>query len=102
MKAWRSSSLHWRLTLSLLFVTGLVWVLVLGMTWFKTAHELNELLDAHLAQRTFMGGDAFGMADIVLAAAAVGYVGGRLAPERFKAGGGHGKAGKTEDCQRDA
>lgn len=50
MKAWRSSSLHWRLTLSLLFVTGLVWVLVLGMTWFKTAHELNELLDAHLAQ----------------------------------------------------
>lgn len=50
MKAWRSSSLHWRLTLSLLLVTGLVWVLVLGMTWLKTEHELKELLDAHLAQ----------------------------------------------------
>lgn len=50
MKAWHSSSLHWRLTLSLLLVTGLVWVLVLGMTWLKTEHELKELLDAHLAQ----------------------------------------------------
>jgi two-component system, OmpR family, sensor histidine kinase QseC len=50
MRAWRSSSLHWRLTLSLLLVTGLVWVLVLVMTWLKTEHELNELLDAHLAQ----------------------------------------------------
>jgi two-component system, OmpR family, sensor histidine kinase QseC len=50
MKAWRSSSLHWRLTLSLLLVTGLVWGLVLVMTWLKTEHELNELLDAHLAQ----------------------------------------------------
>ncbi|MDP3086457.1 MAG: chromate efflux transporter [Rubrivivax sp.] len=29
---------------------------------------------------------------IVLAAAVVGYVGGRLAPERFRAGGGHGAA----------
>jgi chromate transporter len=32
---------------------------------------------------------------IVLAAGAVGYVGGRVRPEFFKAGGGHGKAGKA-------
>ena len=50
MKVWRPSSLQWRLTLSLLVVTGLVWTLVLVMTWLKTEHELSELLDAHLAQ----------------------------------------------------
>jgi len=50
MKVWRPSSLQWRLTLSLLAVTGLVWTLVLVMTWLKTEHELSELLDAHLAQ----------------------------------------------------
>ena len=50
MTAWRTTSLQWRLTLSLLFVTTLVWALVLVMTWFKTEHELSELLDAHLAQ----------------------------------------------------
>jgi two-component system sensor histidine kinase QseC len=50
MKAWRNASLQWRLTLSLLVATGLVWALVLVMTWLKTEHELNELLDAHLAQ----------------------------------------------------
>lgn len=32
---------------------------------------------------------------IVAAAAAVGYFGGRIAPEKFKAGGGHGKAGRS-------
>jgi len=32
---------------------------------------------------------------IVAAAAAIGYVGGRLAPDRFKAGGGHGKADQS-------
>ncbi|KAB2969218.1 chromate efflux transporter [Zoogloea sp.] len=32
---------------------------------------------------------------IVLAAALTGYVGGRLAPDSFKAGGGHGKAGTS-------
>jgi two-component system sensor histidine kinase QseC len=50
MRAWRASSLQWRLTLSLLLATGLIWVVVLVMTWLKTEHELNELLDAHLAQ----------------------------------------------------
>jgi len=32
---------------------------------------------------------------IVLGAALVGFVGGRIAPERFRAGGGHGKADKS-------
>ena len=50
MKSWSQSSLQWRLTFSLLLATGLVWVLVLVMTWLNTEHELSELLDAHLAQ----------------------------------------------------
>ena len=50
MTGWRSASLQWRLTLSLLLVISLVWALVLRMTWDQTEHELNELLDAHLAQ----------------------------------------------------
>lgn len=45
-----TTSLQWRLTLGLLLATGLVWLVVLTMTWSKTEHELNELLDAHLAQ----------------------------------------------------
>ena len=32
---------------------------------------------------------------IVVAAAAIGYLGGRLAPDKFKAGGGHGQAEKS-------
>ncbi|WP_301102368.1 chromate efflux transporter [Propionivibrio sp.] len=32
---------------------------------------------------------------IVVAAALLGYIGGRVAPEKFKAGGGHGKADKS-------
>jgi chromate transporter len=32
---------------------------------------------------------------IVLAAGVIGYVGGRIAPDKFTAGGGHGKAGKS-------
>ncbi len=32
---------------------------------------------------------------IVLAAAILGYLGGRIAPDKFKAGGGHGAAGKS-------
>jgi chromate transporter len=31
---------------------------------------------------------------IIMAAATIGYLGGRFSPEHFKAGGGHGKAGK--------
>jgi two-component system sensor histidine kinase QseC len=50
MTVWRQSSLQWRLTLGLLLATGLIWAVVLVMTWSKTEHELSELLDAHLAQ----------------------------------------------------
>ncbi len=50
MNAWSKASLQWRLTFSIMLATGLVWLLVLVMTWFKTEHELSELLDAHLAQ----------------------------------------------------
>ena len=32
---------------------------------------------------------------IIAAAALIGYLGGRIAPDKFTAGGGHGKAGKT-------
>ena len=46
----RTTSLQWRLTLSVMLATGLVWTVVLVMTWLKTEHELSELLDAHLAQ----------------------------------------------------
>ena len=50
MKTRRTSSLQWRLTLSLLLATGAVWALVLVTTWLTTEHELSELLDAHLSQ----------------------------------------------------
>lgn len=52
MRLWRASSLQWRLTLGLLTATVLIWGLVLALTWSKTRHELDELLDAHLAQIT--------------------------------------------------
>lgn len=52
MRRWRTSSLQWRLTIGLLTVTVLVWAVVLALTWSKTRHELDELLDAHLAQTT--------------------------------------------------
>ena len=35
---------------SLLGVTAAAWLIVLALTWYETDHELNELLDAHLAQ----------------------------------------------------
>lgn len=43
-------SLQSRLLATLLLVTAAAWLLVLGLTWYETDHELNELLDAHLAQ----------------------------------------------------
>ncbi len=35
---------------SLLGITAAAWLLALALTWYETDHELNELLDAHLAQ----------------------------------------------------
>lgn len=46
----KSYSLQWRLTWMLLLATALVWLVVLASTWWRTSHELSELLDAHLAQ----------------------------------------------------
>lgn len=43
-------SLQYRLLSSLMAVTAAAWLLVLGLTWYETDHELKELLDAHLAQ----------------------------------------------------
>jgi two-component system sensor histidine kinase QseC len=50
LRWWSVASLQWRLSLSLLAVTGAVWSVVLLLTWLETEHELSELLDAHLAQ----------------------------------------------------
>lgn len=46
----KSYSLQWRLSWMLVLATAVVWLLVLASTWWRTAHELSELLDAHLAQ----------------------------------------------------
>ena len=43
-------SLQSRLLTSLIAVTATAWLLVLGLTWSETEHELNELLDGNLAQ----------------------------------------------------
>lgn len=45
-----TKSLKNRLLGSLLGVTAIAWLIVLSLTWYETDHELNELLDAHLAQ----------------------------------------------------
>lgn len=54
-------SLQSRLLTSLMAVTAVAWLFVLGLTWYETDHELNELLDAHLAQTAsflvFQSGD---------------------------------------------
>jgi two-component system sensor histidine kinase QseC len=46
----KNNSLQNRLMMTLMGVTALAWLAVLGLTWYETDHELNELLDAHLAQ----------------------------------------------------
>jgi len=50
LKANKRPSLQSRLLTSLMGVTAAAWLLVLSLTWYETDHELNELLDAHLAQ----------------------------------------------------
>lgn len=46
----RPASLQGRLIRSVLAVVTLIWLLAAGLTWFDARHELDELLDAHLAQ----------------------------------------------------
>ncbi|WP_249931388.1 ATP-binding protein [Ramlibacter sp. 2FC] len=46
----RPRSLQARLLLTVLGLVAGVWLVALVATWYDTRHELNELLDAHLAQ----------------------------------------------------
>lgn len=46
----RPASLQGQLIRSVLAVVGAVWLLAAGAAWFDARHELDELLDAHLAQ----------------------------------------------------
>ena len=46
----RSVSLAQRLVATVLGFVLLAWLFAVGVAWFVTQHELNELLDAHLAQ----------------------------------------------------
>ena len=46
----RSPSLAQRLVAMVLGFVLAVWLVTVGVAWFFTQHELNELLDAHLAQ----------------------------------------------------
>jgi two-component system sensor histidine kinase QseC len=43
-------SLQRRLLTLALAATALVWLATIGFTWFDARHEIDELLDAHLAQ----------------------------------------------------
>ena len=46
----RNLSLQARLLATVLGVMSVVWLAVAASTWYDTGHELDELLDAHLAQ----------------------------------------------------
>ncbi len=43
-------SLHGRLIVLVLGIVGGVWLAAAALTWWDAAHELDELLDSHLAQ----------------------------------------------------
>lgn len=105
---------------SLLLLIGLSWIyvafgelpLVAGLFYgikpavtaivFQAAHRIgsralkNRSLLA-IAAAAFCAIFAFGLPFplIVAAAALIGYLGGRMAPDSFQLGGGHGKAGKS-------
>ena len=49
-EAVRQYSIRRRLLAGLLGATALLWLVALAVTYFDTRHELDELLDAHLAQ----------------------------------------------------
>ena len=50
MKAWQPRSLQGRLLSLVLGLVAVVWVIAAVLTWADARHELDELLDAHLAQ----------------------------------------------------
>jgi two-component system sensor histidine kinase QseC len=49
-KVWRARSLQARLLAMVLSLVTVVWLCAAMLTWVDTSHELDELLDAHLAQ----------------------------------------------------
>ena len=51
---WFSASLQGRLVWRSLAGMVLVWVFIMVLVWRDTKHELDELLDAHLAQAAAM------------------------------------------------
>ncbi len=66
----RQWSLQRRLLLLVLGMVSALWVLAAGVTWYDARHELDELLDGHLAQAAALlvvqqaaGGDDDGIAD---------------------------------------
>lgn len=50
MKPWLPRSLQGRLLLLVIGVVVVVWTAAASLTWVDARHELDELLDAHLAQ----------------------------------------------------
>jgi two-component system sensor histidine kinase QseC len=50
MRAWVAGSLQRRLLIWILVAVLAVWSTVVVTSWFDARHELNELLDAHLAE----------------------------------------------------
>lgn len=50
MKTWLPRSLQGRLLALIIGLVGVVWSAAAALTWFDARHELDELLDAHLAQ----------------------------------------------------
>jgi two-component system, OmpR family, sensor histidine kinase QseC len=50
MKAARGSSLQRRLLVGVIGLVAAVWLGVVALTWADARHELDELLDSHLAQ----------------------------------------------------
>lgn len=49
-RAWMPRSIRARLLLSLLATTALIWMAAAGLAYRDALHEVDELLDAHLAQ----------------------------------------------------
>ena len=73
-----------------------VTAVVLFAAWRIGARALKNGLLWALAAAAFVGIFAFDVPfpAIVLAAGVIGYIGGQAAPDKFKAGGGHGTDGK--------
>ena len=74
-----------------------VTALVLHAAWRIGSRALKNWVLWSISAAAFVAIFAFALPFplIVICAALVGHIGGRIAPEKFAAGGGHGKAGKA-------